>query len=66
MTAQQAGEHAAEAAHGAEEGFNAGEVIIEHVANSPPDHPIIRPSDQFFKNMIITPTFFLHNYILCF
>ena len=25
----------------ASEGFNAGEVIIEHVANSPLDHPII-------------------------
>lgn len=31
-------EHAAEAAS---EGFNAGEVIIEHVANSPIDHPLI-------------------------
>ena len=41
MTAQQAGEHAAEAAHGAEEGFNAGEVIIEHVSNSSLDHPIV-------------------------
>jgi F-type H+-transporting ATPase subunit a len=33
-----AAEHAAE---GAKEGFNAGEVIIEHVSNSPLDHPII-------------------------
>jgi F-type H+-transporting ATPase subunit a len=33
-----AAEHAAEAAT---EGFNAGEVIIEHVANSPADHPLI-------------------------
>jgi F-type H+-transporting ATPase subunit a len=32
-------EHAADAA--AAEGFNAGEVIIEHVANSPIDHPLI-------------------------
>jgi F-type H+-transporting ATPase subunit a len=31
-------EHGAEAAA---EGFNAGEVIIEHVANSPIDHPLI-------------------------
>jgi len=31
-------EHAAEAAR---EGFNAGQVIIEHVANSPLDHPLI-------------------------
>ena len=28
------------ASHG-EEGFNAGEVIIDHVANSSPDHPIL-------------------------
>ena len=34
-------EHVEHAAEHAEEGFNAGEVIIEHVANSPPDHPII-------------------------
>jgi NADPH2:quinone reductase len=34
----QATEHAAEAAA---EGFNAGEVIIEHVANSGLDHPLI-------------------------
>ena len=34
----QATEHAAEAAA---EGFNAGEVIIEHVANSGIDHPLI-------------------------
>ena len=34
-------EHGAEAAEAAAEGFNAGEVIIEHVANSPIDHPLI-------------------------
>ena len=34
-------EHVEHAAEHAEEGFNAGEVIIEHVANSSPDHPII-------------------------
>ena len=32
---------AAEAEHGAGEAFNAGEVIIEHVSNSPLDHPIL-------------------------
>ncbi|MBM3779835.1 MAG: F0F1 ATP synthase subunit A [Acidimicrobiia bacterium] len=37
-TAAHGGEHAAEAAH---EGFNAGETIIEHVSNSPIDHPLI-------------------------
>ena len=30
-----------QAAEAASEGFNAGEVIIEHVANSPLDHPLI-------------------------
>lgn len=34
-------EHAAEAAAAAAEGFNAGEVIIGHVANSALDHPLI-------------------------
>ena len=38
MQIEQAQEHAAEAAS---EGFNAGEVIIEHVANSGLDHPLI-------------------------
>ena len=34
-------EHAAEAVETAAEGFNAGEVIIEHVANSSLEHPLI-------------------------
>ena len=38
MAHDQVQEHAAEAAA---EGFNAGEVIIEHVANSALDHPLI-------------------------
>ena len=33
--------HAEHGAENAAEGFNAGEVIIEHVANSPLDHPIV-------------------------
>jgi F-type H+-transporting ATPase subunit a len=37
----QASEGAAEAAHTAAEGFNAGETIIGHVANSPIEHPLI-------------------------
>lgn len=32
---------AAEGGHGAGEAFDAGEVIIEHIANSPLDHPIL-------------------------
>ncbi len=36
-----AAEPAADAAHAAGEGFNAGETIIGHVANTPLDHPLI-------------------------
>src|SRR5688572_23456582 len=39
--AEPAAHGAAEAAHGAAEAFNAGELIIGHVANSPIDHPLI-------------------------
>lgn len=39
--AQQDTHGAEHAADHAEEGFNAGEVIIDHVANGPLDHPII-------------------------
>src|SRR5215211_1707913 len=44
MLVQQVQEHgaaAAEAAHGAAEKFDAGEVIIHHVANSPIAEPLI-------------------------
>jgi F-type H+-transporting ATPase subunit a len=34
-------EHAAEAAHGAAEKYDAGKTIIEHVSNSSIDHPLI-------------------------
>ncbi|MDA1094327.1 MAG: F0F1 ATP synthase subunit A [Acidobacteria bacterium] len=40
VEAQHAGEHAADG-HAVEEGFNAGEVIIEHVSNSSLEHPIV-------------------------
>ena len=39
--AQAAAEHTAETGHGADEAFNAGEVIIEHVSNSSLEHPIL-------------------------
>ena len=39
--AQASAEHVGEAEHGADEAFNAGEVIIEHVSNSSLDHPIL-------------------------
>ena len=34
-------QHAAETGHGADEAFNAGEVILEHVSNSSLDQPIL-------------------------
>src|SRR5688572_15142594 len=34
-------EHAPAPAESPSEGFNAGEVIIEHISNSPVDHPLI-------------------------
>ncbi|MBM43362.1 MAG: ATP synthase F0 subunit A [Acidobacteria bacterium] len=40
-TAQHAGDHTENATHGAEEGFDAGTVIIEHVSNSSHDHPVL-------------------------
>src|SRR5688572_33255915 len=39
--AEPAAHGAAEAAHGATEAFNAGDLIIGHVANSPIEHPLI-------------------------
>lgn len=47
-------EHAAEAAEAAAEGFNAGEVIIEHVANSSLDHPLIHLPTVFGIDMSVT------------
>jgi F-type H+-transporting ATPase subunit a len=38
----------------AAEGFNAGEVIIEHVANSPIDHPLIHLPTVFGVDMSVT------------
>ena len=37
-----------------EEGFNAGEVIIEHVANSPLDHPIFHLPSVFGIDLSVT------------
>jgi len=45
-------EHAA--SEGAAEGFNAGEVIIEHVANSGIDHPLIHFPTVFGVDMSVT------------
>jgi F-type H+-transporting ATPase subunit a len=49
-----ASEHAAEAAEAAAEKFNAGEVIIEHVANSSLEHPLIHLPRVFGIDMSVT------------
>lgn len=68
MTAQQ---HAAETAHQAaeaaahatervaSEGFNAGEVIIEHVANTGVDHPLIQLPTVFGIDLSVTKHVFM-------
>jgi F-type H+-transporting ATPase subunit a len=53
QAAAQAGEHAAS------EGFNAGEVIIEHVANSPHDHPLIHLPTLFGIDLSVTKHVFM-------
>ena len=45
---------AAQAAEGAKEGFNAGEVIIEHVSNTSLDHPLIHLPRVFGIDMSVT------------
>jgi F-type H+-transporting ATPase subunit a len=50
----EAAEAAGQAAEGAKEGFNAGEVIIEHVSNSSHDHPLIQLPRLFGVDMSVT------------
>jgi len=50
----EAAEAAGQAAEGAKEGFNAGEVIIEHVSNSSLDHPLIHLPRVFGIDMSVT------------
>jgi F-type H+-transporting ATPase subunit a len=52
-------EHAAEAAHGAAEKFNAGETIIHHVANSSHDDPLIRLPTLFGIDFSVTKHVFM-------
>ena len=47
-------EHAEITNNHIEEGFNAGEVIIEHVANSPLDHPIFHLPSVFGIDLSVT------------
>ena len=57
MSAQQQAGHGAE--HAASEGFNAGEVIIEHVANSSIDHPLIHLPTIFGVDLSVTKQVFM-------
>jgi F-type H+-transporting ATPase subunit a len=52
----QAQEHAT---HAAGEGFNAGETIIEHVSNSPIDHPLIHLPKIFGIDFSVTKHVFM-------
>ena len=52
-------ERAAEAVEQIEEGFDAGEVIIEHVANSPLDHPIVHLPHLFGIDFSISKHVFM-------
>jgi len=52
MTIQEVAEHAAEEAHA--EGFNAGEVIIEHVSNSSLEHPLFHLPTLFGVDFSVT------------
>jgi len=55
----QPGDHALDAAEHAEEGFNAGEMIIGHVANGGFDHPIIPISPIFGIDFSVTKHVFM-------
>jgi F-type H+-transporting ATPase subunit a len=55
--AAEAASHAAEPA--AAEGFNAGEVIIEHISNSPIDHPLIHLPTIFGIDFSVTKHVFM-------
>ena len=48
--------HGADAGHGGhgDEAFNAGEMIVEHIANSPIDHPLVHLSPLFGIDFSIT------------
>ena len=54
MSMAQPEEHVENATGHAEEGFNAGEVILEHVANSSLDHPIIHLPSVFGVDLSVT------------
>jgi len=52
-------EHAAEAAEGAAEKFNAGETILEHVCNSSHEHPLIHLPTIFGIDFSVTKHVFM-------
>ena len=52
-------EHLQEHAAGAVEKFNAGETIIEHVSNSPSDHPLIHLPHVFGIDMSVSKHVFM-------
>ena len=56
---QHAQEHTGEADSHASEGFDAGKVIIEHVSNSPLDHPLIHLPTIFGIDFSVTKHVFM-------
>jgi F-type H+-transporting ATPase subunit a len=59
MLVQEVQEHAAEAAHGAAEKFNAGETIIHHVANSSHEDALIHLPPLFGIDFSVTKHVFM-------
>src|SRR6267143_876004 len=54
LNLQPPAEGAAQTAEGAREGFNAGDLIIEHVSNTSVDHPLIHLPRVFGIDMSVT------------
>lgn len=55
---EQAAGHGAASGHG-DEPFNAGEMILEHIANSPIDHPLIHGPSVFGIDLSVTKHVFM-------
>src|SRR6185503_2601537 len=59
LNLQPPAEGAAQTAEGAREGFNAGDLIIEHVSNTSVDHPLIQLPRVFGIDMSVTKHVFM-------
>src|SRR5258705_7061327 len=59
LNLQPPAEGAAQTAEGARKGFNAGDLIIEHVSNTSVDHPLIHLPRIFGIDMSVTKHVFM-------